>query len=443
MFAVRNINQNGDGGSHDWHFGRDVGKTLDAARIRPVIIARVHEVALKGRNRRHFMRVLTGNITWALRDVPYHSVKIRTGRILITMVDIRDWPFLRERIERVFGIQNFSLTLESDTRLSSIREATGLILDVQGPPNGTFRVRVKRPDKAYPLTSPEVEREIGAYIQDRTQAPVKLTRPDVTYQIEILHEGAYVSAGVLPGPGGLPVGTSGNVVALISGGYDSPVAAYRMLKRGCALTLVHFHAYPFVRSTSIEKVIEITQILARSQPAIRLVTVPIGDLQREIAVTCEPELRVVLYRRLMLRIAEAIAEEYGAGALVTGESLGQVASQTLENIRTIESAVDLPVFRPLIGMDKIEIIEESQRIGTEPISRTPDDDCCTVFVPRHPATHASIAEVEGAEAPLDINALVERALERRTVFEGNPASWNVMTALDPMMMAGAVLTGGD
>jgi len=389
------------------------------------------------------MRALTGNITWALRDVPYHSVKIRTGRILITMTDLRDWPALRERIERVFGIQNFSLTLESDTRISSIQEATALLLDALGPPDGTFRVRVKRPDKSYPLTSPQVEREIGAFIQDRTQAPVQLNKPDVTYQIEILHEGAYVTAGVLPGPGGLPVGTSGTVVALISGGYDSPVAAFRMLKRGCALTLVHFHAYPFVRSTSIEKVIEITQILARSQPSVRLVTVPIGDLQRAIAVSCEPELRVILYRRLMLRIAEAIAHEYGAGALVTGESLGQVASQTLENIRTIESAVDLPVFRPLIGMDKVEIIEESQRIGTEPISRTPDDDCCTVFVPRHPATHASIAEAEAAEAPIDIDALVRQALERRTVFEGNPASWNVMAALDPVMTTGAVLAGDD
>ena len=389
------------------------------------------------------MRVLTGNITWALRDVPYHSIKIRTGRILITMENLRDWPALRERIERVFGIQNFSLTLESDTRLTSIREATRLLLEAQGPPNGTFRVRVKRPDKSYPLTSPEVERQIGAYVQDCTQAPVNLSKPDVTYQIEILHEGAYVTAGVLPGPGGLPVGTSGSVVALISGGYDSPVAAYRMLKRGCALTLVHFHAYPFVRSTSIEKVIEIAQILARSQPAIRLITVPIGDLQREIAVTCEPELRVVLYRRLMLRVAEALAHEYGAGALVTGESLGQVASQTLENIRTIESAVELPVFRPLIGMDKVEIIEESHRIGTEPISRTPDDDCCTVFVPRHPATHASIAEAEAAEMPIDIQRIVAQAVERSTVFEGNPATWTVMKALDPLMMAGPASVGDD
>ncbi len=385
------------------------------------------------------MRVLTGNITCALRDVPYHSVKIRTGRILVTLQDLADWPDVRERIGRVFGIQNFSLTLESDTRMSSIEQATAMLIEAQGPPQGSFRVRVKRPDKSYPMTSPQVERAIGAFVQDRTNAPVNLTHPDVTFQIEILHEGAYVTSDVIPGPGGLPVGTSGHVVALLSGGYDSPVAAYRMLKRGCATTFVHFHAYPFVRSTSIEKVIELAQVLSASQPPIRLMTVPIGDLQRTIAVACEPELRIVLYRRLMLRIAEAIAQEAGAGALVTGESLGQVASQTMENIRTIESAVDLPVFRPLIGTDKVEIIEESRHIGTEPISRTPDDDCCAVFVPRHPATHATIAEAEYAERSLDIDALVAHAMAQRTLFDGNPATWNVMQALgsEPPALAAA------
>lgn len=403
--------------------------TEGSAPIRPVVIARVHEVALKGRNRRRFMRVLTGNIMVALRDVPYRSIKIRTGRILIVLGDTSDWPKVRERIARVFGIQNFSLTLESDTRLASILRATELLLAADGPPSGTFCVRAKRPDKTYPLTSPEVEREVGGFIQDLTGATVQLRHPDITYQVEILHEGAYITSRVHPGPGGLPVGSSGHVVSLISGGYDSPVATFRMLKRGCSVTLVHFHAYPFVRSTSIEKVIEITQSLGRFQPEIRLVTVPIGDQQRQMAISCEPEMLVVLYRRLMLRIAEAIAYEYGAGALVTGESLGQVASQTLENIRAIESAVQLTVLRPLIGMDKIEILEEAARIGTEEISRTPDDDCCTVFVPRHPATHSTIEQAERAELPLDIESLVAQALSGRTIFEGDAAEWDVMRAL--------------
>ena len=402
---------------------------MESARIRPVVVARVHEVALKGRNRRRFMRTLTGNIMVALRDVPYRSIKIRTGRILVVLETAEHWPMVRERIARVFGIQNFSLTLESDTRMSSILRATDLLLDTDGPPNGTFCVRVKRPDKTYPLTSPEIERQVGAFIHDKTGAPVQLRHPEITYQIEILHEGAYVTSRVHPGAGGLPVASSGEVVSLISGGFDSPVATFRMLKRGCSVTLVHFHAYPFVRSTSIEKVVELAQSLGRSQPDMRLVTVPIGDLQRRIAISCKPEMLVVLYRRLMLRIAEAIAEEYGAGALVTGESLGQVASQTLQNIRAIESAVQLTILRPLIGMDKLEILAEAARIGTEEISRTPDDDCCTVFVPRHPATHATTEQAERAEEPLDIAALVRQALSRKSVFEGNPAGWDVMRAL--------------
>ncbi|HVX30488.1 MAG TPA: THUMP domain-containing protein, partial [Nitrolancea sp.] len=275
---------------------------MESTRIRPVVIARVHEVALKGRNRQRFMRQLTGNIMVALGDLPYHSIKIRTGRILIVLVDAADWPAVRERIARVFGIQNFSLTLESDTSLASILHATDVMLDAEGPPSGTFCVRVKRPDKRYPLTSPEVEREVGAFIQARTGAPVQLRKPDTTYQIEILHDGAYATSRVHAGPGGLPVGSSGEVVSLMSGGYDSPVATYRMLKRGCAVTLVHFHAYPYVRSTSIEKVIELAQTLGRHQPEMRLITVPIGEIQRQMAINCEAELLVVLYRRLMLRV---------------------------------------------------------------------------------------------------------------------------------------------
>jgi thiamine biosynthesis protein ThiI len=377
------------------------------------------------------MRQLTGNIMTALHDLPYHSIKIRTGRILIVLVDAADWPDVRARIARVFGIQNFSLTLESDTRMSSILRATEQLLDAEEPPEGTFCVRVKRPDKSYPLTSPEIEREIGAFIHERTGTPVRLRKPDTTYQIEILHDGAYVTSRVHAGPGGLPVGSSGEVVSLMSGGYDSPVATYRMLKRGCSVTLVHFHAYPYVRATSIEKVIELAQALGRDQPDMRLITIPIGEIQRRMAISCEPEMLVVLYRRLMLRVAEVLATEYGAGALVTGESLGQVASQTLENIRAIEAAVRLPILRPLIGMDKIEILEEADRIGTSEISRTPDDDCCTVFVPRHPATHATIEVAERAEAPRDVDDLVRQALSGRTMFEGDPATWNAMRAIQP------------
>lgn len=396
---------------------------------RPVVVARVHEVALKGRNRPWFMRVLLKNIAFALRDCGVTSFKMRSGRVLMPLDDLADWPSVRDCLRSVFGIANFSLTLESGLPMERIQSTAAALLDVDGPPTGSFRVRAKRSDKQYPLTSPEIEREIGAFIRERTGAPVNLKAADRTYQIEILHERAYVSGETIRGAGGLPVGVSGRVVVLMSGGFDSPVAAHRMMKRGCELTLVHCHAYPFVRSASIEKVVELAQHLGRRQPGLRLICVPVGDAQRQIALASEPEILVVLYRRLMMRIATEVAEGEKARALVTGDSLGQVGSQTLDNLRAVSAATELLVLRPLIGMDKDEIIAEAQRIGTEPISRVPDDDCCTVFLPRHPTTHATVAQADAAESPLDIPALVADALARRTSYDGDPATWDAIDAL--------------
>ena len=394
-------------------------------------MARVHEVALKGRNRPWFMRMLLRNIRVACEGLDYQEPRVRSGRILIPLRDIETWPDFRERLSHVFGIANFSLTLGGGTDLGDIRTTVVRLLDVEGPPVGAFRVRAKRSDKAYPLTSPEIEREIGALIKERTGAPVNLQHPDTPYRIEILHDAAYASADQVDGPGGLPVGVSGRVAVLMSGGFDSPVTAWRMMKRGCELTLVHCHAYPFVRSASIEKVIELAQYLGRYQPGLRLSFVPIGQAQRQIAIAtaAQPEIRVVLYRRLMMRIAGAIAAEEGAGAIATGESLGQVSSQTLENLRAIASVAELPILRPLIGHDKDEILAEATRIGTEPISRVPDDDCCTVFVPKHPTTHASIEQAVAAEAPLDIPALVASCLSARVDYRDASSGWDVTRAI--------------
>lgn len=375
------------------------------------------------------MRILRRNIAHALRGVPYEELKIRSGRLLLMLRETADWPLVRERLSHVFGIANFSLTVESGLDMEEIKAAIDALIAAEGPPPGSYRVRAKRSDKDYPLISPEIERELGAFIKERTGAPVDLRNPDRTYRVEILHDGAYISSETIPGPGGLPVGVSGRVVVLMSGGFDSPVAVYRMMKRGCEVTLVHCHAYPFVRSTSIEKVVELAQHLGRYQPGMRLTFVPIGQSQRQIAIASEPEIRVVLYRRLMFRIAEAIAKQEGAGALVTGESLGQVSSQTLENLRTIGSVVELPILRPLIGFDKDEIISEAVKIGTEPISRVPDDDCCTVFVPKHPTTRATVEEADAAEEQLDVEALVANSLEQRTDYRGDVTKWDVMAAL--------------
>jgi tRNA uracil 4-sulfurtransferase len=403
-----------------------------STHLRPVIVLRVHEVALKGLNRRWFMQVMRDNIEHALSGLDVDNIRSRSSRTFVDLNDLEQWPEARERLKHVFGVANFSLGIESRPRMRSIRSALHELFKVEGLPVGTFRVRARRANKSFPKTSPEIERDIGSFIQKRTDAPVDLTNPDQTYRIEILYDKAYVSSDTIQGPGGLPAGVSGRVVVLMSGGFDSPIAAYRMMKRGCHVTLVHCHAHPFVRSTSIEKVVQLAQFLGEHQPGLRLVTVPIGEAQQQIAVTSEPELRVVLYRRLMVRIATALADTEEAGALVTGESVGQVSSQTLENIQAIGSATDLPVLRPLIGFDKNEILDEARILGTEPISAVPDDDCCTVFVPAHPTTHASVAEAERAESLLDMDALVEQSLARSTVYDGDPAAWDVNRALEPV-----------
>lgn len=366
----------------------------------------------------------------ALRDLPILRIQERALRYIIRLEDRSAWPEVAVRLSWVFGVANFSLGIETPLSLEGIQRGLAELLEQLGPPGGSFRIRAKRTNKAFPLTSPELERELGRFVQRRTGAPVDLSNPDVTYVVEILYDRALVSGQPQVGPGGLPVGVSGRVVVLLSGGYDSPVAAYRLMKRGCFVTFVHFHAYPYVRPISIEKAVELACHLTRYQPPRnRLVIVPIGDAQREIALAAEPSLRVVLYRRLMVRIATVIAQEEGAGALVTGESLGQVAAQTLENMRAIGAVTDLPLLRPLVGNNKDEIIAEAVRIGTESISRIPDDDCCTVFVPIHPATRVSVDQA-AAEQSYDVEALVRQSLARRTDYEGDPATWNPLRALE-------------
>ena len=240
--------------------------------------------------------------------------------------------------------------------------------------------------------------------------PVNLDEPDLVIHVELLTSEAFYSFGKERGPGGLPTGTAGRVACLLSGGIDSPVAAYRMMKRGCSATFVHFHSYPILSRASQEKARQLVELLTRYQQHYRLYLVPFGDIQQQVVLGVAGPMRVVVYRRLMLRIAERIARLRGAPALVTGEVVGQVASQTLENLSTIGSVAAMPVLRPLVGMDKEEITAEAQRLGTYPISIIPDQDCCTLFTPRHPATKARRYDVESAEAQLPIDEMVNEAV---------------------------------
>jgi thiamine biosynthesis protein ThiI len=274
---------------------------------------------------------------------------------------------------------------------------------------------VKRADKRYPLPSPQVEREIGGRIKEARGWRVDLEHPQLVIHVELLTNDAFYFFGKERGAGGLPTGTAGRVVCLLSGGIDSPVAAHRMMKRGCAVTFVHFHSYPILSRASQEKARELARLLTAWQQQSRLYLVAFGDIQQQVVLTVPGPMRVVVYRRLMLRIAEQIARVRRAQALITGDVVGQVASQTLENLAVVGEVATLPIFRPLIAMDKEEITAEAVKIGTYPISIIPDQDCCTLFTPRNPLTRARLADISAAEQALPIDDLVQRAVEQAAV----------------------------
>ena len=377
------------------------------------IVVHYKELALKGKNRPWFIQVLIRNLKTALAGLHVRAFRSSMGRIEIEMGPDSPWAEVRARMERVFGIANFSMAGRGPHDFDAL--AAAILADVGDRRPSSFRVSATRADKRLPFTSPQVEREVGGLIKEAKGWPVDLDRPALTVHIEMLPEGAFYFFGKEPGAGGLPTGTGGRVACLLSGGIDSPVAAYRMMRRGCAVLFIHFHSYPILSRASQEKVREIAALLTRHQLRSRLVLVPFGDLQQQVVLAVAPELRVVIYRRLMLRIAERIARRWHARALVTGEVIGQVASQTLENMTTIADATTLEVLRPLVGMDKDEISSEAARIGTYPISIIPDQDCCTLFTPRHPATRARVTDAVAAEQSLPIDEMVAAAAAAASV----------------------------
>jgi thiamine biosynthesis protein ThiI len=372
------------------------------------VIVHYQEIALKGRNRPWFVARLVRNLREAVADLDVRDVRPLMGRIEVVLGPNADWNSVRDRLSRVFGIGNFARA--GRTRLDVDAIAAEILNDLGDVRPATFRVSARRADKRFSLTSPQIEREVGGRIKEARGWRVDLSHPELTVRVETLTNEAFYSFGKEPGAGGLPSGASGRVVCLLSGGIDSPVAAWRMMRRGCRVLFVHFHSYPILSRASQEKVRELATLLTRYQLHSRLFLVPFGDIQQRVVLTVDPALRVVIYRRLMMRIAERIARDNRARALVTGEVVGQVASQTLDNMQQINAVVALPVLRPLVGMDKEEITEQAQKLGTYPISIIPDQDCCTLFTPRHPATRARTDEVEEAERSLAIDDMVATAV---------------------------------
>jgi thiamine biosynthesis protein ThiI len=379
------------------------------------LVIHYKELALKGRNRPWFVQVLMRNLRTALKGLEVTSVRSVMGRVEILCSDPSRWSEVRARVQQVCGIANYSLAGRAPHDFDAL--AAAILTDLGPRETPSFRVSVRRTDKRFPLTSPQIEREVGGRIKQATGWDVNLSAPALTIHIEMLPEGAFYFFDKEPGVGGLPTGTGGRVACLLSGGIDSPVAAFRMIRRGCSVLLIHFHSYPILSRASIEKTRELAALLARYQLRSRLVLVPFGELQQQVLLAVRPELRVVIYRRLMLRIAERIARRWHAKALVTGEVVGQVASQTLENMTVIAAASTLEILRPLVGMDKDEIAAQAERLGTLPISNIPDQDCCQLFTPRHPATRAKLGEVEQAEQTLPIEAMVSDAESRAAVEE--------------------------
>ena len=372
------------------------------------VLIRYHEIALKKGNRPYFVDLLKRNLVASLRGFAVKEAKTLQARILLTLGDDAGREEIARRIGGVFGVANFSFVERVAADIDALRER--VLGGIDGRRFASFRIEARRADKSFPLTSPEINRVLGAAVKARTGARVDLENAEVTIDVEILPECAFFGFEKIAGLGGLPVGATGRVVCLISGGFDSPVAAYRMMQRGCRLTFVHFHSAPYLDRTSQEKCRELVRLLTRHQFKSRLYLVPFGEIQRAIVAAVLRPLRVVLYRRMMLRIAEAIARKEHALALATGESLAQVASQTLENMAVIQQAATLPILRPLVGMDKQEIIDQARRIGTFEISSMPDQDCCQLFVPKHPATKSRLVDVEHAESQLDIPALIQSGL---------------------------------
>ena len=379
------------------------------------IVIHYQELALKGKNRPWFIGRLLRNLRRALADLDVVEVRALMGRIEVKLGPDANRELAGERIRRTFGIANFSYARRTPRDLDVIARA--ILEDLADRTCRSFRVSVRRADKRFPMTSPQVEREVGGRIKEARGWTVDLDEAELTIHLELLTHEAFYFFGKERGPGGLPTGTAGRVACLLSGGIDSPVAAHRMMKRGCSVSFVHFHSYPILSRASIEKARELVRLLTTWQQRSRLYLVAFGDIQQQVVLVVPGPMRVIVYRRLMLRIAEKIALSRGAKALITGEVVGQVASQTLENLQVIGSVATLPVFRPLIGMDKEEIMTEALRIGSYSISIVPDQDCCTLFTPRNPLTRGRLANIEAAERALPIDELVEQAAASAVIEE--------------------------
>lgn len=380
------------------------------------ILLRYGELALKGKNKQDFEEQLVQNIREKIKRFSGVEVTRTRGRLFVEFNDQPVDPILEE-LRHVFGLVGFSPAIRIETDWEEIKQAAHHLVQLNEAEIQTFKVESKRANKRFPIPSQEINRRVGGYLNSlHPNLKVDVHHPDLIVHIEVREKYSYVYGNDIPGPGGLPVGSSGRVMLLLSGGIDSPVAGYLALKRGVELHAVHFHSYPFTSERAKQKVIDLAKILTRYGGNIRLHVVPFTEIQTEIRRLCYEAYSITIMRRLMLRISEELAKRNRALALVTGESLGQVASQTLESMRAINAVTYMPILRPLVGMDKQEIMEIAKKIGTYETSILPYEDCCTVFLPKAPKTKPDLEQTANQEARLDLERLIQNAVEGTEVI---------------------------
>lgn len=406
-----------------------------------ISLVHYHELGLKGHNRTAFEKRLMYNVRALLENAPVERVTRISGRVLVMFLPDADAAAVADTAQllaKVPGVARVSCGFACERDIDEMNRAADAAFADAGD-FSTWKVVARRSHTDFPIDSMELKRIVGEYLCERhPDRQVRMKHPDVEVHVEVVQGHAYVYALSIPGVGGLPVGTAGKVVCLLSSGIDSPVAMWRMARRGATCIGVHFSGRPQTPSTSEYLVDDIARVLERFGGVARIYVVPFGDYQREIAGRVPPALRIIIYRRLMMRVAERIARKEGAKALVTGESLGQVASQTLDNLAATDASVAMQVFRPLIGSDKLEIIADAQKLGTFEISSAQAPDCCTLFMPRSPETHAKKADVEAAEADLPWREWVDGIAEAAELREYRcPSSYQQMRRLDAARSEGA------
>jgi thiamine biosynthesis protein ThiI len=391
--------------------------------MKELLLLRYGEVGLKGKNRRFFENALTGNIKKSLQGLADCRVLPAHSRNFVE-APAAQMPAVLSRLQKVFGLVSISPVALSELSMTAIKETALREFAKTVRSGDSFKVETKRANKRFPVTSPEISREVGGFLLSELPGlTVDVHQPRRRLEIEIREKEAYIYTETLPGPGGLPVGVSGRGLLLISGGIDSPVAGYLAMKRGASLEALHFHSPPFTSARAREKVVDLCRVLAGYGGRIILHTAHFTEIQKELRAKCPDRLQVTLMRRMMFRVAGRLAARRQALALFTGENLGQVASQTMESLAVIENVVTMPVLRPLIGLDKEEIVALSKRMGAYAISIRPYEDCCTVFLPAHPATRPRLDETEEAESILDTEGLVTQCLagiERQSITRASP-----------------------